>query len=46
MSLAEKQAPHPALIKGFLLHGQALPEEEDVIRLVQDLQGFRSGQGD
>lgn len=35
-------ATHPALVEAFLPDGQTLPEEEDVVVLRQDLQGFGS----
>lgn len=33
---------HPALIEALLSDSQTLPEEEDVVLLCQNLQGFRS----
>lgn len=36
---------HPALVEALLPHGQALPEEEDVVLLRQDLQGLGGREG-
>ena len=41
---AEEESPHPALVEALLLDGQALPQQEHVVLLADDLQGFRRWQ--